>query len=98
MKYSISGSTFMNDGTDVINVINKYRLWKLKSSNTKSNIIKDFVFEFEAWVNSEEDKNMMFNELKQFVDTYGGSLSWHECRHDEDTNKSCVMSEVYRGL
>lgn len=90
MKYSIRGNMNLTDGTDVNLVLNKYTLWKL---DTKQ-ILDQFIFE--AWVNTIEDKDALFNELKPFVDLNGEIIDWHECTHDEPTNKPCVIAEEYR--
>lgn len=98
MKYSIKGSTFMSDGTKVIDIINGYKLWKLSSYNRKSLITKDDVFDFEVWLNTGEEKDMLFDDLKLIIDTYGGNIGWHECTHDELDSKPCEIVETYRGL
>jgi len=97
MKYSIKGSTFISDGTEIIITINKYKIWKLLQSNGKSLITDDDIFDFEVWVNAQEDKDMLFNDLKTFINSYGGNINWHECKHDEDSNEPCVIKESYRG-
>lgn len=98
MKYSIRCSTFMSDGTEIIDVINEYKIWKLISSKGKSLITRDDTFNFEVWLNTLEDKNMLFNDLKIFIDSYGGDVNWHECKHDEDTREPCEIAEIYRGV
>jgi hypothetical protein len=97
MKYSIEGNTFIEDESEIISVINKYRLWRLVSSDSINITTKNISFEFEAWVNTEDDKANLFNELKIFIDNYGGWLRWHECTHDEKEQKPCVIIEEYRG-
>ena len=97
MKYSIRGSIFVSDGTDIINVINKYNLWKLVTGNMKDDITNSDIFIFETWVATETDKTELFNELKSFVDTNSGNIDWHECSHDESNSYPCIITEVYRG-
>lgn len=92
MKYSVRGNMNLTDGTEVNLVLNKYTLWRLVTTQTED------TFNFEAWVNTVEDKDALFNELKPFVDVSGEVVDWHECSHDEPTQTPCVIVEEYRGV
>lgn len=91
MKYSIRGNLALADGSSVINILNDYSLWHLVTSQTTDSFI------FEAWVNSVEEKDSLFEELKPIVDTNGESIDWHKCTHDEESPQPCVIAEEYRG-
>lgn len=97
MKYSIRGNTFISDGLDIVIAINKYYIWRLISSSHKDMITNEEVFTFEVWLNNKENKDELFEELKFFIDNYGGYIDWHECTHDEEIQKPCVIIEEYRG-
>lgn len=97
MKYSIRGNIFLENAENIVAVINKYSLWKLITSMEKDEVSNSNVFLFEVWVKKNDDKNNLFNELKQFVNTSGGSIDWHECSHDEDIRQPCEIAEIYRG-
>ncbi|MGM0836054.1 MAG: hypothetical protein ACQEV7_07845 [Bacillota bacterium] len=86
MKYSIRGTIPTDDGTEIVQVINRYSLWRLVTS-------QDEAFTFEAWVNTEADRTSLFEELKP----YAGVIDWHECTHDEADSQPCVIAEEYRG-
>lgn len=92
MKYSIRGNMNLTDGSGIVDVLNKYTLWKLDTNQTAD------IFSFEAWVNTVEDKDALFNELKPFVDVSGEVIDWHECSHDEPISTPCVIAEEYRGV
>ena len=92
MKYSIRGIIHTVDGSGAVALINQYVLWRLVTAETNNG---DFTFE--VWLNSEADKTALFNNLKTFVDTYTGSIDWHECTHDEVISSPCVIVETYSG-
>jgi hypothetical protein len=98
MKYSIRGNVFLEDDSEIITIINKYNLWRLVSGIVYDFNVKNIVFNFEIWVNTDLDKNNLFDELKPFVNNFGGRIDWHECYNDEFETKPCIVSEVYRGL
>jgi hypothetical protein len=50
---------------------------------------------FKLWVETEEQKDIMFEDLKELIDTTGGTISWHECSHWEAVNTPCVIAESY---
>lgn len=89
MKYSIRGTIKTTDGTGVIGTINKYTLWRLVSGNETDS------FTFEAWLTSSTDKDALFGELIPYVDSNAGNITWHECTHDENPPKPCVIAESY---
>jgi len=78
----------LSDGSEVIELLNKYALWRLITSQTES-------FSFEVWVNTSDEKDALFSDLKHFVDEYGESIDWHECTHDEAAPQPCVIAETY---
>jgi len=92
MIYSIRGSIHTADGTDILNAINQYTQWQPVVYG-----VEDTVFMFESWVLTMMDKDMLFNDLKPFVDTHGGSIDWHDCCHDEEPSmqRPCVIAETY---
>jgi hypothetical protein len=96
MKYSIRGSLAMADGTAVVELLNQFNLWRLITGQNSSDTGAD-VFTFEAWLNTIEEKDSLFNQLKPFVDQYGEVIDWHECTHDEPSPQPCVIIEEYRG-
>ena len=96
MKYSIRGKLNTNDGLEVITLINRYTLWRLITSN-RINKEGQELFTFEVWLNTENDKNLLFNALKPFVNEVGKEIDWHECTHDEEIIQACVIAEIYRG-
>lgn len=95
MKYSIRGNLSMEDGSDVVDLLNKYKLWRLYTDNNKTTE-ENTSFVFEVWLNSEEDKTSLFNELKSIVDEFGEKIDWHECTHDEVVPQPCVIAEEYQ--
>ena len=96
MKYSIRGKLNTNDSSEVITLINRFTLWRLITNN-RINKEDQEIFTFEVWVNTENDKNSLFNALKPFVNEVGKEIDWHECTHDEEFIQACVIAEIYRG-
>jgi hypothetical protein len=88
MKYSIRGNMLLSDGSAVVAVLNNYSLWRLITAQGDT-------FSFEAWVNTQDEKNALFDDLKPFVDEFGEFIDWHECTHDEPIVQPCVISETY---
>ena len=97
MKYSIRGSLNIEDESSVIEIINQYVLWRLTTKRDKILLTEDERFTFEVWLNTVEDKDKLFNKLKSIVDEYGEIIDWHECSHDEEVSRPCVIAEEYRG-
>lgn len=79
----------LTDGSNIVATINKYPLWRLITEEG----IEYFIFEI--WLNTEENKDHLFEELKAFVDEFGEQIDWHECTHDEVERTPCVISEKY---
>lgn len=101
MKYSVKIEVFTDNADSnvsdaIIEKVNNYQLWKLTPNNYKSRAINKNIFSVESWLNSEEDKNSLFNELKQFVVDYGGVINSHRCTHDEENPQPCVIEEEFR--
>jgi hypothetical protein len=96
MKYSIKGNFKTKDDATVINIINQFFIYKLAPQKTTDEVGNP-LFIFEAWLPNLLDKNNLYNQLKLKVDELGGSVSWHECTHDEDYPQPCVLIEEYRG-
>lgn len=97
MKYSVRGAINTVDGALIIIAeINKYQLWRLMTADAMDNEGNE-AFTFEAWVNTEIDKTLLFDDLKPFVDQWGGWIDWHECTHDEPHPQPCVIAEMYPG-
>lgn len=90
MKYSIRGNMLLSDGSGVVAILNNYSLWRLITGQGET-------FTFEAWVNTQSEKDSLFDDLKPFVDEFGESIDWHECTHDELTPTPCVIAETYTG-
>ncbi|WP_424766310.1 hypothetical protein [Paenibacillus sp. sgz302251] len=98
MKYSIRGAINTVDGVPVIVAeINKFPLWRLITADSMDDNGGD-VFIFEAWVNTQSDKTTLFEDLKPFVDAWGGRIDWHECSHDEPKSTPCSIFETYTGV
>ena len=93
MKYSIRGKLKTNDGTDIIELVNKFQIWKLDS--TKVYYEDSWVLMFEVHLNDEIAKNSLFDQLKQKVNLYNGEIDWHKCYHDEPIQQPCVIEESY---
>jgi hypothetical protein len=89
MKYSIRGNIHTSDGSNIVDLLNDFTLWRLVTSESEG------TFTFEAWLNNESDKTTLFNALKPSVDTHTGSIDWHECTHDEEVHQACVIAETY---
>jgi len=97
MKLSVRGHTYVSDGSEIIDTINNYKLWRLVSESGKDTTTSNNFFYFEAWLNTEEDRTSLFNDLKPFIFNYGGWIDWHKCTHDEANSEPCVIEETYRG-
>ncbi|MGO4181208.1 hypothetical protein AB4Z17_08510 [Paenibacillus sp. TAF43_2] len=96
MKNSIRGEIHTVDGALIIIAeINKYQLWRLITAEIMDDMGANN-FTFEAWVNNEADKTALFDNLKLYVDKWGGWIDWHQCTHDEPTAQPCVIEEEYR--
>jgi hypothetical protein len=96
MRYAIRGNFVINDQQDVLDTIQKYPLWK---PLVKTTYMDDEGLEWvtcEALLNAEEDKTYLFEELKTLVNYTGEWIDWHECTHDENISKPCVIQEDYR--
>ena len=95
MKHSIRGNIRTTDGSPIVADINRFELWHFVPK-----LIVDeegyTVFSFEAWVNSESDKNALFTMLKPHVDTNTGAIDWHVCSHDESVSQPCSIVETYQ--
>lgn len=89
MKYSIIGNFHTQDESSLISVINQYYIYKLSPQKNEDG------FSFEVWLQNLNDKNSLFSQLKGKVDEFGGSISWHECSHEEINPKPCVIVESY---
>jgi hypothetical protein len=96
MKYSIRGNLAMADGSNVVSLLNQYDLWRLITGQSIDDSGAD-IFTFEVWLNTVEDKDSLFPQLKQFVDQYGELIDWYEYTHDELISQPCVIAEEYRG-
>lgn len=97
MKYSIKGQTFVSDGSSIISIVNKYKVWKLEQSIIEDIISKTDIFVFEVWVDTVDERNNLFDDLKQIINNNGGFINWHKCYHDEKLRTSCIIEEEYRG-
>lgn len=86
----------MTDGSNVVSLLNRYNLWRLITGQSMDENGSG-LFTFEAWVNTVEDKDSLFTQLKPFLDAYGELIDWHECTHDEPIPQPCVIAEEYRG-
>lgn len=94
MRYSVRGAIPIDDSQSLVAAINSYQLWRLITALEVDEELGD-AFTFEAWVNSEDDKTSLFNQLKPFVNTHGGWIDWHVCTHDELTRRPCAIAETY---
>jgi hypothetical protein len=96
MQYSIRGTLNTSDDTKIKGVINKYRSLDKESLSSHSDKNGKPQFLFELKTKDLVKKSGMFLEFKTLVDEYTGSIDWHECSHDEPTQKPCVIAEEYR--
>lgn len=97
MKYSVKGNLQLGKSTAVVSLINTFTLWRLVTDTVINRATEEETFIFEAWVNTENDKNNLFNALKTHVNRSNEDISWHECTHDEPFPLPCKIVEVYRG-
>lgn len=95
MKYSIRGSSELHYEDSIVQIINQYPLWRLITKQSKHILTGLVSFTYEAWLNTEADKDRLFNEIKLFVEQSKGTVSWHECSHDELSSSPCVIAEEY---
>lgn len=96
MKYVVRGNFVINDQQDILDIIQKYPLWKPLVENTYTDDEGLEWYSFESLLNAEEDKTSLFEELKTFVTYTGEWIDWHECTHDENIPKPCMIKEDYR--
>mgnify|MGYP005753696265 CR=1 FL=1 len=96
MKYSIRGELNKNSENSIVTLINQFSLWRLITNTVKTEGSEEECFSFEAWVNTPEEKDEMFQNAKLQVDIYGGWVDWHECYHDESNSPPCNIAETYR--
>jgi hypothetical protein len=99
MKYSIIGhlngieedSIESYEVFDAVNSVDP--IWRLYPNFVNDDNYKNM--SFEIWLDSEDNKNICYDIMKNYVDTYTGSTSFHLCTHDESTPKPCVIVEAY---
>ena len=96
MKYSVRGILRNIDEEEVVEILNTYNLWRLHTGQYTNENSQD-EFTFEVWLNTIEEKTSLFDRLKSYVDTHGEQIDWHECTHDEEISRPCVIAEEYRG-
>jgi hypothetical protein len=89
VKYAVRGSFSPEKQEEVTNIITNYPLWRPFTP------IMDELFSFEVFLNALGDKNNLFEDLKMLVQT-GEFIDWHECTHDENIPKPCIITEEYR--
>ena len=97
MKYSIRGHLNASGGTSVVTLLNEYDLWEPLEPKQIIDRNGRNVFSFEVKLNTVEEKDSLFEDLKDYVNDFGGWVDWHECRHDEFYPGPCVIAETYRG-
>ncbi|RKD21480.1 hypothetical protein BEP19_14760 [Ammoniphilus oxalaticus] len=96
MKYSIRGNLNTDDGSRlIVDTINSYELWKLDQRQIEDEDNNEEVFSFEVWLNDSADRLFLFDELRSYVDLFGGKIDWHECTHDEAEPQPCVIVGTY---
>lgn len=99
MKKSIRGNLKTKTQADkevVVSDINKYLLWKLDTQEVIDDETGESSLVFEAWVENESDESKLFADMKRHADKHKGSIDRHECSHDEQYKKPCVIAEEYR--
>lgn len=93
MRYSIIGTSISEESdfkmaSEIIDDIeDTFRVIEFEDGNVN----------FEIWVDTVEQKDILFNDLKVFIDENGGRISWHECSHWNDVRTPCVIAEDYGG-
>ncbi|OBZ13344.1 hypothetical protein [Bacillus sp. FJAT-26390] len=93
MIYKIRGEITTFDGVPVIvAALGVYPL-ELIVQDVEVNGVD--AFSFEAMTVGEEVKTAVFNDLKPFVDRWGGWIDWHFCSHDDPIKKPCAIAETY---
>lgn len=98
MKYSVRGYLQADNKEEIMEIINRYTLWRLIAEKLeKMSDDESEFFTFEAWLNNEESKTLLFNNLKPYVVRYDEWIDWHICTHDEAIAQPCVIEERYRG-
>lgn len=91
MKYSIRGTIHNTEGESIAPVLQSYTAWRLVMENSWD----DGSFIFEIWLSTSEESGSLFEELKPYIDEYGGSIDWHVCTHDQRIKEPCTIEETY---
>lgn len=98
MKHAIDITIHSMYITPVLDVVKKYNadIFRInpadKALMDEKNIPQ---YNCEIKLYETSDYTLLFNDLKPLVDIYGGSMEYHECRHDEGLN-DCSISETYQ--
>lgn len=98
MKKSVRGNIKTKTQADkdaIVTDINKYLLWKLDTQTLIDDETGEESFVFEAWVENDSDESKLFTDMKRHADKLKGKLDRHDCTHDEQHKKPCVISEEY---
>lgn len=93
MRYSISGTT--TDRTDIRELNITSRMIENIEDTYKIIEFGNGEVSFEIWVDTVEQKDILFDDLKLFIDENGGVVKWHECSHWDDVKTPCVIAEAY---
>ncbi|WP_078548640.1 hypothetical protein [Litchfieldia alkalitelluris] len=100
MKKSIRGNIktkLQSDKDLIVSDINKYTLWKLDTQNIVDIETGEESFAFEAWLNDSKDEFGLWADMKKHVDKHKlkSKIDKHDCTHDEQHKKPCVIAETY---
>lgn len=103
MLYSIMGYVLASKQESLHNILNMVTVHQQEiievtlgynGENQDEEIVS---LHFEILVASEEDKNIVYNGIKDIITLMIEEVSWHECTHDEPVPQPCIIAERYVG-
>jgi hypothetical protein len=109
MYYHIRATIISSDTTELESYISAFN--KKMQQQKKLEFVRKFEYTLQVdeqgipslfvqtWLDMSlvNERIDIFAKLKQFVTNKGGDVDWHECSHDEGTNKPCVIAEEFKG-
>lgn len=91
--YSVRGNINHTAKSNITNIASKYSIENTREYTIIEGDKGTLIFEF--WLKDNNQKQMLFNELKGQVDLFGGSIDWHICTHNMETPQPCIIEERY---